>query len=164
MSTYLSFGYSDISDGIESYIADITNNKDESKSREEYTAEVMKKYPQYFGLKTSHGLDVVFWTAVPDSYSFALFEHSDKLHDDSDKALNDTELIGVTIDEMKAILATYTEANLIDANDIHLIPRRDTSTNNVGVFWLRFTDETDEEVEARRAEYIENIRKLLPEN
>jgi len=68
-------------------------------------AELKKQYPQYFGLDTSGGLDVVVWQMSQNSYSFGLLPHSEEQRNWLDEEL--TDLKPVSAEQMKIILSTY---------------------------------------------------------
>ena len=68
-------------------------------------AALKKEYPQYFGLDTSKGLDIIVWQMAADSYSFGLLPHSEEERDWQDADLKN--LKGVTAEQMKTILSTY---------------------------------------------------------
>ncbi len=89
--------------------------------------QLMDKYPEYFGLDASNGLDVYVWEMAEDCYYFGLLPHTEEQRDWlSTELLN---LQGVDVDKMRQILSTYN----IDENDINIIPWQNPISSYIGV-------------------------------
>ncbi|MBR4295785.1 MAG: hypothetical protein IKT56_02975 [Clostridia bacterium] len=113
---------------------------------------LMEKYPEYFGLDATDGLDVYVWQMAPNSYYFGLLSHSkDSRYWLSDELL---DMKGTNADEMRTILSTYD----IDADDIYVIPWQNPLSSYIGEYWII---EEGEDNNAKKEEYVENIRKML---
>ena len=79
------------------------------------TVEAMQeKFPEYFGIDTSNGLDVYVWQMAKNSYSFGLLPHSEQGRDWLDDDLH--RLKAASTEEMRVILSTYD----LNENDIHI--------------------------------------------
>ena len=61
------------------------------------------------------------------------------------------------VDQMKIILSTYE----LYHDDIHIVPYQNPLVSYVGEYWKVFDGESDDEVNARREAYIENVREML---
>lgn len=104
----------------------------------------------YYTLDASRGLDVYVWQMSPQSYHFGLLPHSDAPHEFSE-LLN---LYPVNAAQMREILSTYG----ISEDKIYIVPWQNPLSSYIGEFWLI---REGEDVEAKRAAYIENIRTML---
>lgn len=81
-------------------------------------------------------------------------------HSEVERDWMSEELMGLRLtnaDQMKIILSTYK----IEEKDIHIVPYQNPLSSYMGGYWARIEDESDEEFNARRAAYIENIREML---
>ena len=113
------------------------------------------KYPEYFGLDASNGLDVYVWQMAQDSYSFGLLPHSAADRDDTSPEL--LELMnqkGASALEMRQILATYQ----VDEQDVCIIPWQNPLSSYIGEYWLLSDGENREEKQAR---YVNAIADML---
>ena len=109
----------------------------------------------YYGLDASGGLDVIVWQMAPNLYSFGLLEHSEKQRD---WLVDDLiKLKGVNADTMRTVLSSYP----IGSDDVYIIPWQNQISSYIGEYWVRQKDESEESVEKRRQEYIDNIRHML---
>ena len=121
---------------------------------------LMEKYPQYFGLDYSNGLDVYVWEMSKDSFSFGLLPHTDEPRSSIDSALLALKhMDGTRLAEMQQILETYP----VDNEQVYIIPWQHPFSSHLSDIWIIQDGETKEELEARRAEYIERIRYMLLE-
>lgn len=113
---------------------------------------LMDKYPEYFGLDASGGLDVYVWQLAKDHYSFGLLSHSvfgrNWL---SDELMN---LRGVDVDTMRAILSTYD----IGEDKIYIIPWQNPISSYLGEWQIV---KEGEDIEEKRDAYVERIREML---
>ena len=122
-----------------------TTNVDESVLRE--------KYPEYYDLPTSKGLEVYVWQMAPNSYSCGVMEGTNR-----EKTLEEMmNMKGASIDEMKAILSSY----VIPKEDIIIIPWQNPISSYLGEYWISLKDEDPDSVAKRRQEYIDNLRDML---
>ncbi|MGN1188181.1 MAG: hypothetical protein ACI4R6_06775, partial [Lachnospiraceae bacterium] len=113
---------------------------------------LMDKYPDYFGLDASNGLDVYVWEMAEDCYYFGLLPHTEEQRDWlSTELLN---LQGVDADKMRQILSTYN----IDENDINIIPWQNPISSYIGDLWITYEGESLEE---KQKAYIELVRNML---
>lgn len=125
-----------------------TTTVDESVLRE--------KYPEYFDLPTSKGLEVYIWQMAPNSYSCGVMSGTNR-----EKTLEEMmNLKGVSIDEMKAILSSYD----IPKEDIIIIPWQNPISSYLGEYWISQKDEDPASVAKRRQEYVDNLRDMLLDN
>lgn len=114
--------------------------------------ELMDKYPEYFELDSTNGLDVYVWQMAENYYSFGLLPHTEEQRDWlSTELLN---LQGVDADKMRQILSTYN----IDENDINIIPWQNPISSYLGDLWIISEGESLEE---KQKAYIESVRNML---
>ncbi len=112
-----------------------------------------EKYPEYFDLSTSKGLELYVWQMAPDSYSCGLMFGTNR-----NKTLEERmKLKGVSIAEMRAILTTYD----IDEKDVFIIPWQNPISSYISEYWIIRKDEDPATVEKRKKEYIDRIRQML---
>ncbi len=112
-----------------------------------------EKYPEYFDLSTSKGLELYVWQMAPDSYSCGLMFGTNRI-----KTLEERmKLKGVSIAEMRAILITYD----IDEKDVFIIPWQNPISSYISEYWIIRKDEDPATVEKRKKEYIDRIRQML---
>ena len=125
-----------------------------------WQVKLMEEYPQYFGLDYSNGLDVYVWEMSKDSFSFGLLPHTDEPRSSLDIALLALKhMDGTRLAEMQQILETYP----VDNEQVYIIPWQHPFSSHLSDIWIIQDGETKEEVEIRRAEYIERIRYMLLE-
>ena len=111
------------------------------------------KYPEYFDLATSKGLEVYVWQMGPNSYSCGVLPGTNR-----EKTLEELmNLKGATIAEMRAILSTYDIAE----EDIIIIPWQNPVSSYLGEFWISQENEDPVTAEKRRQEYIDGLRQML---
>ena len=128
------------------------NTVDEPKELSAEQAALKDKYPEYFGLDESAGLDVIVWQFAKDDFSFGLLTHYDGERDWLSKEL--LELRGTTAEQMKIILSSYK----IDKMSVCIIPYQKPTSSYLGDFW---TADNGEDLEAKQAAYINQIREML---
>ena len=115
----------------------------------------MEKYPEYFGLDASDGLDVYVWQMAKNSYSFGLLPHAEQGRDwISEELLN---LRGASSEEMIVILSTYS----IDEDDIYIIPWQNPISSYLAEWQIVAEGEDPEYLDAKRKAYVENDRQML---
>lgn len=128
----------------------------ESGSQNDTTADLetlREKYPEYFDLDTTKGLEVYVWQMAQGSYSCGVMSGTNR-----NKTFEELmALKGASITEMRAILSTYD----IDEQDISIIPWQNPISSYLGEFWISEKDEAPASLEKRRQEYIDGIRHML---
>ena len=118
-----------------------TNPKQELP-QEQRIDELRSKYPEYFDLITSKGLEVYVWQLAKDSYSFGLMPGTNR-----EKTLEELmSLKGASAAEMALILSTYE----IEDENIFVIPWG----NPISSYMVGTGD-------METPEYINNIRTML---
>ena len=98
-----------------------------------------ERYPQYFDLDVSNGLDVYVWQMGENYYSFGLLPHVEPQRDKFS-----TELLSLQetdAKEMRQILSTYD----IDENDISIIPWYNPISSYLGDYGTIYEGESIEE-------------------
>ena len=116
-------------------------------------AALREKYPEYFDLSTTKGLEVYVWQIVPNSYSFGVLPGTNR-----EKTLDEMwNMKGATAKEMRTILSSYD----IDKSDIIIIPWQNPVSSYIPEYWIRQKDEDPASVEKRQEEYIDKIRSML---
>ena len=113
---------------------------------------LMSRYPEYFGLDSSEGLDVYVWQMAENHYSFGVLSHSEPMRDWLSYDL--INLKGVSVENMREILATYD----IDEDDINVIPWQNPISSYIAGYWI-ISD--GEDIDAKRNAYVESIRAML---
>jgi hypothetical protein len=112
-----------------------------------------EKYPDYFGLTTSKGLEVYVWQMAPGSYSFGVLPGTNR-----EKTLEELwNMKGANADEMRAILSTYD----IDESEIIIIPWQNPISSYIPEYWIRQKDESPDSVAKRQQEYVDSLREML---
>ena len=119
------------------------------------TESLRRKYPEYFGLDASDGLDVYVWQMAENSYYFGLLPHSEQERNFLAQEL--LNLRGVRAKEMRAILSTYN----VNENDIYIIPWSNPSSSYLAEWQIVREGEDTEDIDAKRQAYIEYIRQML---
>ena len=116
--------------------------------------QLKEKYPQYFGIDASGGLDVIVWQ-MSASYSFGLLAHAETERGWlSDELM---ELRGIDADEMRDVLRSYD----IEEKDVHIVPWQNPLSSYMGDYFVREEGESDESVAKRRKAYTDGIREML---
>ncbi len=116
------------------------------------TGSLRERYPAYFGLDTSRGLDVYVWQMAKNSYFFGLLPHAEQPRNwISHELLN---LKGASVDEMRAILWSYR----IDESEINIIPWSNPISSYLGE-WQIIAE--NEDPNAKKQAYAEFIRQML---
>ena len=111
------------------------------------------KYPEYFDLDASAGLDVYVWQMAPDSYYFGLLPHTASPRDSTAQEL--LALRGASSEQMRYILAAYA----LDPDDIHVIPWQNPISSYIPECWI--VTENGESLEEKQAQYIETVSAML---
>ncbi len=113
-------------------------------------AGLRKKYPEYFDLDTSHGLELYVWQMSQYSYSCGLLPGTDR-----EKTFEELmKMIGTTVPEMRLILFAYDIAE----DDIVVIPWQNPISSYLGEYWVSPEDEDPAAAEKRKQEYITVLR------
>lgn len=115
-------------------------------------AALKEKYPEYFGLDASNGLDVYVWQFAKNHYSFGLLPHSEE-----ERYWLSSELVtlqGVTVDEMRLILSAY----VLKSDQIYVIPWQHPFSSYIPESYVIWEGEDPEE---KRRAYIEHVREML---
>lgn len=99
------------------------------------SSQLQKKYPQYFNLDASEGLEVYIWQMSEDSYYCGLLSGSTPVKSEMEL----WNLEGTTMDEMREILSTYNIAR----EDITLIPY----IHPLSSYWGEIDDDYQEKLE-----------------
>lgn len=113
-------------------------------------AELRERYPQYFDLKASKGLDVYVWQMAANSYYFALFPHTNSARDMSELMF----ISGTRAEEMRLILSTYD----VEEDEICVIPWQNPISSYIGEYWI-VTE--GEDMQAKRERYVAQLRNML---
>ena len=111
------------------------------------------KYPEYFDLDASAGLDVYVWQMAPDSYCFGLLPHTASPRDSTAQEL--LALRGASSEQMRYILAAYA----LDPDDIYVIPWQNPISSYIPECWI--VTENGESLEEKQAQYIETVSAML---
>jgi len=118
-------------------------------------AELMMRFPEYFGLDYTNGLDVYVWQMAKYSYSFGLLPHSDTprewICDDTMTLMNKGNL---NAEQMRAILATYP----IGEEAVYIIPWQNPLSSYLPD-WLIVEEGIDRET--TKKVYVEEVRQML---
>ena len=110
------------------------------------------RFPEYFDLDASNGLAVIVWQMAANSYSFGLLENSETPREWlSDELLN---LRSANEDQMKMILASYD----VSEDDIYIIPWQNPVSSYIAECFIDFGNE---DMDAKREEYVNSIRAML---
>ncbi len=112
--------------------------------------EVKPLYDIYTSFDASNGLDVYVWQMAPGGYDFAVMPHIDA--EKPDMML--WSMPGVNAAQMRDILAAYD----IDDDDVYIVPWQNPLSSYLGSYWIT---REGEDVEAKRAMYVEIIRDML---
>lgn len=110
------------------------------------------RYPQYFDLDASNGLDVYVWQMAQDSYDFALLPHVEPMRDWVFGEL--FGISGTSAMEMRIILSSYD----VSESDIHIIPWQNPFSSYLGEYWVIAEGE---DMEAKREAYVAKLRDML---
>lgn len=111
-----------------------------------------ENYPEYFGLDSTEGLDVLVWQMSGNSYSFGLLPHSQNAREYLFDGWMD--LKGVDVVQIQEILMTYS----VEEGDIYIIPWQHPLSSYLPEFCI-VTEGVD--MDKKAADYAENIRKML---
>ena len=111
------------------------------------------KYPEYFDLDASAGLDVYVWQMAPDSYCFGLLPHTASPRDSTAQEL--LALRGASSEQMRYILAAYA----LDPDDIYVIPWQNPISSYIPECWI--VTKNGESLEEKQAQYIETVSAML---
>ena len=111
-----------------------------------------EKYPEYFGLDASNGLDVYVWQMAQYSYSFGVLPHEDTPRDWISAEL--MNLRGTDAQEMRLILASYG----IEESDIRIIPWQNPYSSYIADIWIIEDGVSQED---KQEKYLEQLRNML---
>ena len=114
-------------------------------------ASLHEKYPQYFDLDASKGLDVLVWQMAGNSYSFGLLPHTETQRDWLSSEL--FNLQGTNANEIRQILSTYS----IDKSEINIIPWQNPISSYIGDYWIISEGESIEEKQKDFIAFVENM-------
>lgn len=114
--------------------------------------ELMERFPEYFGLDTSNGLDVIVGQMSESSYFFALLEHSETLPAGTVIGLMDQK--SLSAEQLREILAAYA----VSEDSIYIVPWEYSFSSYLPPY-LRNSGGGD--MEAGKEAYIAEIRKML---
>ena len=113
---------------------------------------LQEKYPEYFGLDTSNGLDVYVWQMAQNSYSFGVLPHEDTPRDWISAEL--MNLRGTDAQEMRFILKSYG----LEESGIYIIPWQNPYSSYIADIWIIEDNVSQED---KQKKYIEQIRNML---
>lgn len=145
--TFLTMPPSDVIDTPTLKFGNTDTDKMSEKQKELY-----EKYPEYFGLDATNGLDVYVWQLAEHNYNFGL-----KPHSDTPLGFISTELMSLksaSAYDMRLILQTYD----ISRDEITIIPWQNPISSYIGDIW--FIKEGEDAVK-ERMDYIEIIEYML---
>ena len=129
------------------FLTNPPSDKGDNGYSDEYIESLRQQYPEYFGLDTSEGLDVIVWQMAKNHYAFALEPHF--------KGERDwMRLKGTNTQEMRAILSTYD----IGWDNINIIPWQNPFSSYIGD---GFIGKDEEDLKANLQEYVGLIRQML---
>ena len=112
-----------------------------------------EKYPEYYDLSTFKGLEVYVWQLAPNSWSCGVMEGTNR-----EKTMEELmNLKGASVDDMKAILASYD----IPKEDIFVIPWQNPISSYLSEYWIIGENEDPDAAAVRRQEYIGRLRDRL---
>lgn len=112
-----------------------------------------EKYPGYFGLDASKGLEVYVWQMAPGAYWFGLASRTD-----GEMTFEEMlKLKGASAEEMRAILSTYG----LDEDMISVIPWQNPVSSYLPEYWIVIQGEDPASVQKRRQEYVDKVRRFL---
>ena len=124
-----------------------------SEMKNDEMNDLKEKYPEYFDLSTSKGLEVYVWQIVPNSYSFGVLPGTNR-----EKTYEELfSLKGASPEEMRAILSSYD----IDEDDVIIIPWQNPVSSYIPEYWIRWEDEDPASAEKRQQAYLDGIRNML---
>ena len=114
---------------------------------------LQEKYPEYFNLSTSKGLEVYVWQVAAGAYSFAILPGTDreKTWDDLLPLANKG---GLSLRETKAILSTYQ----IKKEDVVIISWQHPASSYIADYWIIPQNGDPADV---RMNYISRIRRMI---
>ena len=144
---FLTMPPSDLADDIVQNLGNTDPDKMTERQKELY-----EKYPEYFGLDASNGLDVYVWQMAASSYSFGLKPHSDE-----PLGFTSTELYklrGAAAYEMREILNSYD----ISRDEITIVPWQNPFSSYIPDIWIIIEGE---DAVAERKAYIALVEDYL---
>ena len=129
---------------------EIIGETDPSKLNENQIS-LMEKYPEYFGLDASNGLDIYVWQMAQSLFDFGIVPHEESF--DISAAIR---LKGINKHQLRSILETYD----ITPEDIYIVPW----ANPLSSYALFLGAVGTEEYEAKKEVYINNVRDIIFES
>lgn len=112
-----------------------------------------EKYPQYFDVWDSKGLELYVWQMGENSYSFGILPGTNRVKWEDEI----WSLKGVTVEEMRLILSTYDT----DRENIFIYPFQHPLSSYVPDIMILREGETEEGRYERVKEYREMIKDML---
>lgn len=113
-----------------------------------------ERYPDYFAIDASNGLDVYVWQMAQNRYSFGLLPHTAEGRGWTWPEL--MTLRGASAAEMRVILSTYKENT-----DIYIIPWQNPISSALASWQILEKGEGKEDMNAKKQAYAEFIRQML---
>ena len=158
-SADIGWNWSWLNKGLEAVVVDKSELPGYNSNNGTYTeyevVSLRERYPEYFGLDDSKGLDVYVWQMAKNSYSFGLLPHAEQGRDwIAPELLN---LRGASAAEMSVILSKYN----VDEDDIYIIPWQNPVSSYLGEWQIIEEGEDTDGLNAKRQAYIEHIRQML---
>ena len=144
---FLTMPPSDLADDIVQNLGNTDTDKMTDKQKELY-----EKYPEYFGLDATNGLDVYVWQLAEHNYNFGL-----KPHSDTPLGWQSTELYklkGAAAYEMQEILKSYD----ISRDEITIVPWQNPFSSYIADIWI-IVDGEDAAV--KREAYIALVEDMI---
>ena len=111
-----------------------------------------ERYPAYFDMDATAGLDVYVWQMAPYGYSFGLLPHSEEPKEWTSREL--FGLSGISAAQMRTILSTYN----LNEDEIYVIPWTNPISSYLAPWEVAADREDGEEI---RRSYAERIHKML---
>lgn len=133
------------------------NGETDPDKLNETQIELMERYPEYFGIDASGGLDVYVWEMAKECYGFTLLPHSETPREWLSRELWDASRNGTDAEMMRQVLATYT----VDENKIYIIPWANPISSYASDWQIIEVGDTPEEIEAKYNAYVERVRLIL---
>lgn len=137
----------------------LTNPKSPSQNPDPPAPEELRylteRYPAYFGVDASNGLDIYVCQFSAGTYYFGLLPHTEVPREPFSTEM--MELPPARASEMRQILATYQ----VDEKDIHIIPWQHPLSSFIGDIWFVSEEESIEERQHEYQEYIAFIHAML---
>lgn len=128
------------------------NESGEQNSISKAQAELRERFPEYSGLDSSKGLDVIVGQMSESSYFFYLLEHSETPREGFIPGL--MALKSVSAEQLREILATYA----ISEDEVYIIPWEYSFSSYLPAYLVNCGGE---DMDAKKEAYIAEIREML---